>query len=756
MKTVNIPVFNPVFHVEILENEGIFLISETDQFVLSGKIYSLIAPYINGKNSVDNIIDLLMEEHKAHMMLAEAYYAFQILANMNYILEAEEVYPTNSAYWHLIKPELRVSTESKNPHTVSIKSFSNIKTVKRDFIKLLSSQEISVTEGESDLLVVFADDYLDPRLSEINKDALSKKKPWLLIKPVGKILWIGPLFTPFNTGCLDCLTQRIKSNREVETFIKGKVKKKNKFYASRGSLQTTVNTGLNLAVTEISKWFIGNKQNLLIDGKVITFDTGNLEIEKHNLIKRPQCKECGTEEYKNPTATPIVLKSVKKSNVNDGGHRAVIPEKTFEIFRQHISPITGIVNQLSRITDPSSLIHSYHAGHNTAISYDNVFLLKKGLRSKAGGKGRTDIQAKVSGLCEAIERYSGLYQGMEYRITASYRELGNKAIHPNECMLFSDEQFKKREEWNKFAGSFHSIPDPLAEEKKIEWTPVYSLRNNEFKYLPTSYCYYSYSKDRKDFYSWADSNGNASGNSIEEAILQGFFELIERDSVCLWWYNRVKRPVVDLESFDEPYFKTIKDYYKTLHRDIWVIDITSDFGIPAFAAITRRTDKVVEDILLGFGCHFDAKIAIMRALTEVNQFMPAVMNITNENTEYTFDDRDVLHWWKTATLENQPYLAPDKNMPLKKQKDYTYEYSDDLLEDVQFIIDLVHSKGHEIFVLNQTRPDINMPVVKVIIPGIRHFWARFASGRLYDVPVKLGWLNKPLKEKELNPIPMFI
>jgi ribosomal protein S12 methylthiotransferase accessory factor len=41
----------------------------------------------------------------------------------------------------------------------------------------------------------------------------------------------------------------------------------------------------------------------------------------------------------------------------------------------------------------------------------------------------------------------------------------------------------------------------------------------------------------------ADSNGNAAGNTLEEAtILQGFVELIERDSVALWWYNRLRRP----------------------------------------------------------------------------------------------------------------------------------------------------------------------------------------------------------------------
>jgi ribosomal protein S12 methylthiotransferase accessory factor len=62
----------------------------------------------------------------------------------------------------------------------------------------------------------------------------------------------------------------------------------------------------------------------------------------------------------------------------------------------------------------------------------------------------------------------------------------------------------------------------------------------------------------------------------------------------------------------------------------------------------------------------------------------------------------------------------------------------------------------EMLVLDQTRADVGMPVVKVVVPGLRHFWARFAPGRLYDVPVTMGWLREPLREEDLNPIPIFI
>ena len=56
-------------------------------------------------------------------------------------------------------------------------------------------------------------------------------------------------------------------------------------------------------------------------------------------------------------------------------------------------------------------------------------------------------------------------------------------------------------------------------------------------------------------------------------------------------------------------------------------------------------------------------------------------------------------------------------------------------------------------VLDQTRPDVGLPVVKVIVPGLRHFWPRFGPGRLYDVPVGLGRLATPTREADLNPVP---
>jgi len=83
-------------------------------------------------------------------------------------------------------------------------------------------------------------------------------------------------------------------------------------------------------------------------------------------------------------------------------------------------------------------------------------------------------------------------------------------------------------------------------------------------------------------------------------------------------------------------------------------------------------------------------------------------------------------------------------------------WSDDLKEDVLYCQSLVERHGMEMLVLDLTRPDVGLPVVKVVVPGLRPLWARLAPGRLYDVPVQQGYLPQPLPEAQLNPIPMFL
>ncbi len=218
-------------------------------------------------------------------------------------------------------------------------------------------------------------------------------------------------------------------------------------------------------------------------------------------------------------------------------------------------------------------------------------------------------------------------------------------------------------------------------------------------------------------------------------------------------------PAVDLNSFDEPYFQALKDDYQKRDRELWVLDISCDLKIPVFVAISKRIDKAVEDIIFGFGAHFDPKIGILRALTEMNQMLSSVSSINPDgSTLYPDKDQDNvdwLNWLQTATLANKPYLVPNASIAPKVSADYPQLWSDDLLNDVMTCAKIAEKHDLEVLVLDQTRPDIGLNVVKVLIPGLRPFWNRFAPGRLYDIPVKMGWLPKPLKEEQLNSVLIF-
>jgi len=148
---------------------------------------------------------------------------------------------------------------------------------------------------------------------------------------------------------------------------------------------------------------------------------------------------------------------------------------------------------------------------------------------------------------------------------------------------------------------------------------------------------------------------------------------------------------------------------------------------------------------------------LRRALLEANQYLPSVRDANPDgSTAYRLYDEETVRWWKSATLDNQPYLAPDAGVPPKRLSDYASLVSGDVTEDVRTCVRLVERRGLETLVLDQTRPDIGLPVVKVIVPGMHHFWRRLAPGRLYNVPVQLGWLAQPVAESALNPISCFV
>src|SRR5690606_185915 len=114
-------------------------------------------------------------------------------------------------------------------------------------------------------------------------------------------------------------------------------------------------------------------------------------------------------------------------------------------------------------------------------------------------------------------------------------------------------------------------------------------------------------------------------------------------------------------------------------------------------------------ILFGFGAHLDPRIALLRAVTELNQMVSQLLAAPADEPFARINDQDILDWLKTATVENQPYLAPGPQ-PLRKAADYPVVWSEDLRDDILHCQKLVEERGMELLVLDQTRPEIGMPV----------------------------------------------
>lgn len=611
--------------------------------------------------------------------------------------------------------------------------------------------------ADADFTLVLCDDYLSPQLAEVDRAQRAAGRPWLLARLCGADPWVGPVFRPDDGPCWHCLAVRLRGHRHAELPVRRALGLRGPLPRPAASVAAGRSLAVDLAVLETAKWLAGVRRPE--QDRIHTLDTLRLRTASHPVTRRPQCPHCGDPGLvARRTREPFVPVSRPKATTAGGSHRALTPEHMLRTHGHLVDPVTGVVKELRRTPGSPDFVHSYLSGHNLAVQSATLAGLRSGLRALSGGKGLTETQARVSALCEAVERHSGTRHGDEPTTLDSYRALGPAAIHPNTCQLYAPRQYAERHRWNAAHSRFQYVSPPFDETRPTHWTPLWSLTSGTQRLLPTSMLYFAGEERPGDPADglWADSNGNAAGSSPEDALVQGFLELVERDAVALWWYNRTRQPAVALDTFDDPHIERLRAGYRGLRRELWVLDLTSDFGIPVLAALSRRTDKPSQDVIFGFGCHFDPRVALTRALTEMGQLLSAVCEARPDGTGYGIDDPEPLTWWHRATTANEPWLTPDPRTAPRTPHHWPAPGRADLLDDVRAITDLVRAKGLDLLVLDQTRPDIGIPVVKVVVPGLRHFWARFAPGRLFDTPVRLGRLPEPTPYDRLNPTPLFV
>lgn len=699
--------------------------------------------------------DLIANYNQYGGNLSEVLITLHQLETEGYITHSKPLFTSEqTAYWEELGFNTQKLATVFNTKTIAIKTLGAVDDVTFKESCIATGLQWSDTPY---ITIVLTADYLHPDLEHINTEMIEQGTPWMLIKLEGTTPYVGPLMVPGaeEAACWKCLQHRLALHDQENKLYQALAKTNDTIARPLVSHPISKQLAASVAISELVSWLY-HEQNESLYNTLISLDTKTGERKINKVVKRPQCPSCGDIQMVKKHPLPTQLQPQHTIADNLGGYRTVSPEETLQKYKHHVSAITGVVPYVKEYHPVEDVpIYNFGSGKNLALQSSSLFWLNLHLRSANGGKGKTAIQAKTGALCEAIERYSLMYQGETYTVEATYNDLEH-AMHPNTCMLYSDDQYQDRERINNESTKFYSlIPIPFDVDEIMDWTPVYSLTQKEFKYLPSCYCYAQYpAADEKRLYAYPDSNGCAAGNTIEEAILQGFLELVERDAAAIWWYNRVQYPAVALESAQNPYINQMIAYYKSIHRSLYVLDITTDFRIPVFVAISHSLEESDKDkILYAFGAHVDADIALERAVIELNQLLPVVMS---ENGSYLTTDQVFIDWLDTAMLRDNNYLIPQEGEEKNMHTDYPQLCNATVYDSVQFCIQAAKKLELETLIIDLTQPDIGLPVAKVIVPGLRHFWRRTAPGRLYDVPVRMGKLEQPHTESELNPLSIFI
>jgi thiazole/oxazole-forming peptide maturase SagD family component len=403
-------------------------------------------------------------------------------------------------------------------------------------------------------------------------------------------------------------------------------------------------------------------------------------------------------------------------------------------LKAHLSPLIGLVWRLSRTSRPIAGI--YHAYANF-ITPPGTLSATTAAERTSWGRGIAISEAENSCVGEAIEAYSLIHRGDEKTIQARPFEIDG--IDPRQILLFSNRQYGMRNEYNGKSARYY-VPEPYDDRQPIEWLRGIALASGRQIWVPAACCltHYRFANGRAHF-ARMDASGTASGRTFSDALLSALHESIERDALAIWWYNRVRRPQVRLSLLENSSLRKITKAFDRLGRSLLVLDITTDLQIPAYVAVTADRDG--RKPVFASCAHIMPRVAIERAITE------AALNwfIASKNPM----DEGIREWFKTARLAEHTYLMPLGYSCPPTESAATSD------QQVDVLIGRLVQAGLSPVAVDLTRNDTMLTTVRAVVPGLRTFTPTLAAGRLYDLPVQLGWQKKRLDEHELNPVCVF-
>jgi putative methanogenesis marker protein 1 len=377
------------------------------------------------------------------------------------------------------------------------------------------------------------------------------------------------------------------------------------------------------------------------------------------------------------------LKSCKKT-YNNETQRAVPLDETLTRIEPLI-PAAGI----TRVADITSLdrigIPVFSCIRPTAMD---------GAITVYNGKGATVEESRISAIMEGIERYSSeLHDRRVHLGTLKEMIARGEVIDPRDLIL----------------------PNSTDPDRLMSWTEGFDIVNNREVLLPAHAVFHPLPPNYRGPFR-TNTNGLASGNTFEEAVFHALSEVIERDAWSLVEACRDTGPCVT--GVTDPAILEMQEKFKKAQVEVLVRDITSDIGIPTMAAVSD--DVLLKDpalLTIGIGTHTSARIAVMRALTEVAQSRLTQIHGAREDT--TLAELRKRMGYDRAKRINGYWYRDNGSV------DYSSIGSsdtDDFKKDIENIIGALKKQGmDQVIIVDLTREEIGVPVVRVVVPGLEVF-----------------------------------
>jgi ribosomal protein S12 methylthiotransferase accessory factor len=388
-------------------------------------------------------------------------------------------------------------------------------------------------------------------------------------------------------------------------------------------------------------------------------------------------------------------------------------------------------------------LHHFHVRYRDCSQPHGVF--------SAGGTSSDPHVAVVKGIAEAVERHCASTYDAAGFVTASAREIGAEAVDPHRFVLFRDDQYRNP----------GFLLRPLRSRARLRWQEARALHDRRQVFVPAVCVHVPCRPESADeCFELAPVSGYACGTSLEQAVLHGLCEVIERDAFMVAWYTGRRPVAIDLRT-TPPSIQARLARFGRVGARLYCVDVTSDLGVPAFITLMKSTSLAHPAIAVAAAADLSPERAIGRALDELASNHLLVRGLWRPGSPpplsiETPEDHGLLYADPAATPRLDRLLRPSGLV------DFATLPAAAEVADPETALSVCRAAlercGLEAFYVDLTVPQVaalGFRVVKVLVPGLHPIdfglsHRHFGGARLAEVPRRLGYDPSPLN---LDPHP---